>query len=225
MKAKHILIFATIFILSMGLGLFGPIAYENIKEWIDDTSRPGPGGEGGENLQSIFTPKKELLVSLQKKSSKPRLVVTNVDYSYTYVAKVTPAGVYTYTLSDAYGHTYTSADGKFSKVVANAEGTYELVVFSAEENAKSKPITVTGFKVRSKINKLTTAAATAAVRKGDYAKNKGAITSKMAKSCKIYRAGRLTTLQEIFISADMGNAPSAKNIQYNYLGQATRIDF
>ena len=220
MKVKHILIFATIFILSIGLGLFGPVAYEKIKELIKTEQPEGNDGGGGEVL-----PPSELNVTLIKKKYNPKLVVTEIDYSYKFEASVTPKGTYTYTLSDGYGHTYTSDDGKFKGVEANADGSYNLVVFDPKNNAKSQPITVTGFKVKKKITKITTSYVTATVRKGDFAKNGSKIKSKMASGCKIYRSGGLTTLQEIFISADMGNSPTAKSIKYNYLNQVTRIDF
>ena len=220
MKVKHILIFATIFILSIGLGLFGPVAYEKIKELIKTEQHGDNDGEGGEVL-----PPSELNVTLIKKKYNPKLVVTEIDYSYKFEASVTPKGTYTYTLSDGYGHTYTSDDGKFKGVEANADGSYNLVVFDPKNNAKSQPIIVTGFEVKKKITKITLAKVTEYVRTGDYEKYGKKIEYKMAPGCKIYKSGVKTSLQNIFISGNMGNLPTAKSIKYNYLNKATQIDF
>ena len=133
-----------------------------------------------------------------------------------------------FTLTDSFGHEYTSENGKFDHVEANSAGTYTVIAHNASTGLSSEPVIIKGFQtIKPVANRLTTSELTSIIMTGDYDGSKSMLAGKLAKHISIKCTNSeysYNTIQEVFISVGLENwSVSVTSIDYNCLGQVTSI--
>ena len=166
----------------------------------------------------------ELVVS----KSPVALVVKKSEYYYK-VKTIKVKGISTgviYTLSDDFGHVYTSENGNFNniKVQPNSSATYKLVATYALTGARSETV-LKGFYVKTPIsNKLTANELTAMIASGDYndSKLKGK-TRGVSISCSNPEFKPLTIAEACSKVLLEGWKVNVTSVNYNCLNEVTNI--
>ena len=165
--------------------------------------------------------------------SRAKVTLAVVQDAYYYVVSgvraETASDNLSYTLSDAYGHIYTSPNGKFPRVDANSSGTYSIVVTDLNSNMSSEPRQLRGFKIVNKVtDKLTASKLTEMIGSGDYDTQQKYLAGKLASNLKISCANEeynRPTIQEVFLSVGLdGWTVTVTSVGYNYLGQVSSIN-
>ena len=162
-----------------------------------------------------------------------RLSVGRTSYHYAvYGLKVNgDSGSLMYELSDDYGHSYTSKDGRFNKVSANETGVYRITVRNTETDLKSEAYEISGFDMQSEIgNRLTETELTDFLKNGDYDREdvKSRLSETLTKSVKVvcdnadYNAN---TIQEVFMSVNLESwKVTVTSLEYDCLGRVRVIN-
>lgn len=175
---------------------------------------------------------KPIAPELKTDQIRVRLYVGNSSYYYTVkgIGVSAESEGIVYTLTDVFGHEYTSDTGSFTQVSANATGTYTLVVHDTATGLLSEPKTIGGFNIIPPVaNPLTATELTNIISTGDYDGNSHLLDGRLAKSFKISCSNSnypiTNTIQEVFMSVDLDNwIIIVTSIDYNCLGQVTRIN-
>ena len=170
----------------------------------------------------------------------PELVTDNIrvelyvgNTSYYYIVKGIKVrgeseGI-VYTLTDSFGHEYTSDNGKFTHVAANSTGTYTVVAKNTVTGLFSDPEIITGFKVVNPVaNPLTVSGLTSIIMTGDYEGNYSQLEGKLAKSISVKCSNSdytANTIQEVFMTVLLENwIITVTSLEYNCLKQVIRIN-
>ena len=133
-----------------------------------------------------------------------------------------------FTLEDAFGHKYTSANGSFNHVEANETGEYNLVARDTNTGLSSDTKTIRGFNKKQPVaNPLTEFELTEIIMTGDYDGNKSKLAGKLAKSISIKCSNsdyKPNTIQEVCMSVGLeGWNVKVVTLDYNVLSQVTKI--
>lgn len=169
----------------------------------------------------------ELVVS----SARVSLSVGRTSYFYT-VSGIRVNGNsegITYTMTDSFGHRYTSNNGTFNKVEPNSTGAYTVIAQDSTSGMSSETKTIRGFNTVEPVqNKLTASDLTSMISTGDYDGNKPKLDGKLAKKVSIYSSSSdysRSTIQEVFMSAGLeGWDVTVTSLEYNCLGQVMGVN-
>lgn len=174
---------------------------------------------------------KPIAPELKTDQIRVRLYVGKSSYYYTVkgIGVSAESEGIVYTLTDAFGHEYTSDTGSFTQVSANATGTYTLVVHDTATGLLSEPKTIGGFNIIPPVaNPLSASELTELIKTGDYDGNKSLIEGRLANSQKIKCSNSnytANTIQEVFMSVYLENwIITVASLDYNCLGQVTCIN-
>ena len=158
-----------------------------------------------------------------------RLVVGKNEYYYIVsgINAGDDANEISFTLSDDYGHIYTSIDGSFPNVAANKAGTYSAVATSASGLSSDAKL-LKGFNIVQPVaNRLTAGDLSSLFATGDYDGCKTLLEGKLAKNVVIKCTDteyKCNTIPEVFMSVGLENwAVIVTSVEYNCLGQVSCI--
>ena len=136
----------------------------------------------------------------------------------------------TYKLSDSFGHTYTSNNGTFNRVVANNTGIYSVVAQDSSTGLSSEAKAINGFNIVDPIkNKLSASELSSLIATGDYNQDvinklSGRMAKKVSINCDNSSFGR-NTLAEVFMAVGLeGWNVTVSSLDYNCLGQVDVIN-
>lgn len=163
-------------------------------------------------------------------SVRVNLIVEKAKYYYSVrgvKCSVNAEGI-EYVLSDEYGHTYISVDGRFPNVAPNANGQYVVVARYTDSGIESFPQIIRGFYVQNPISdKLTAEELTGLIATGDYDGNKASMDGRVADNVKINSTDPeyvCNTLAEVFMSVGLeGWTVSVISVEYNCLNKVIGV--
>lgn len=237
---KLILVFLLAVILGFGVVII--VKKSNGEDTHPPTDYPGSNGPVKIDTTNVadttfvgLKPKEEPIApdapQLLTNRIRVQLYVGKTSYYYTVkgIQVSEESEDITYTLTDSFGHEYTSDNGEFTHVDANNAGTYTIVAEDAVTGLSSEPEIITGFKVVNPVaSPLTASELTNLIMTGDYEGNEPQLKGKLAKSLSVKCLTpdySYNTIQEVFISVLLENwTITVTSLEYNCLRQVTRIN-
>lgn len=167
------------------------------------------------------------MLAVDKSSCKPKLVVNATEYHYSMTGVKSNCANPEYTLSDSHGHSYTSTNGKFNTIQPNSSASYTITVTDTVTGDMSAPLTITGFKEMTPVDKVTSADLGSAIKSGDYDKISQVIKGKAIDSVKVSCNNPdfpYNRLDDVAIAVNLeGWKVSIAAISYDCLGRITSI--